>query len=78
MARLTNLHDRAEVADLTALYAVIVDERDFARFDEVFTPDALLDTGRGHRSGLTEITAAMEAFPALRELGRSRVVGIRG
>ena len=50
MARLTNLHDRAELADLTALYALIVDQRDVARFDEVFTADALLDTGRGERS----------------------------
>ncbi|MXW77083.1 MAG: nuclear transport factor 2 family protein [Acidimicrobiaceae bacterium] len=73
MARLTDLHDRAELADLTALYAVIVDQRDFARFDEVFTADALLDTGRGQRSGLAEITDAMAGL--LRYEATSHILG---
>ena len=73
MRRLTNLADRAELADLAALYAVIVDQRDFARFDEVFTADALLDTGRGRRSGLVEITDAMAGL--LRYEATSHVLG---
>ncbi|MCY3850560.1 MAG: nuclear transport factor 2 family protein [Acidimicrobiaceae bacterium] len=73
MARLTNLHDRAELADLTALYALIVDQRDFARFDEVFTADALLDTGRGQRSGLAEIADAMAGL--LRYETTSHILG---
>ena len=73
MARLTNLLDRAELADLTALYALIVDQRDFARFDEVFTADALLDTGRGERRGLAEITDAMAGL--LRFEATSHILG---
>ena len=73
MRRLTNLQDRAELADLAALYAVIVDQRDFDRFDEVFTADALLDTGRGERSGLVEITDAMAGL--LRYEATSHVLG---
>lgn len=73
MARLTDLNVRAELADVTALYAVIVDQRDFARFDEVFTEDALLDTGRGRRSGLAEITDAMAGL--LRYEATSHVLG---
>ncbi len=73
MRRLTNLADRAELADLAALYAVIVDQRDFDRFDEVFTADALLDTGRGKRSGLVEITDAMAGL--LRYQATSHILG---
>ncbi len=73
MTRLTNLHDRAALADLVALYAVIVDQRDFAQFDEVFTTDALLDTGRGRRSGLAEITDAMAGL--LRYEATSHILG---
>ena len=40
MARPVDLHDRAELADLVARYAVIVDQRDFDRFDDVFTAEA--------------------------------------
>ncbi len=73
MRRLPNLQDRADLADLAALYAVIVDQRDFARFDEVFTDDALLDTGRGQRSGLEEITDAMSGL--LRYEATSHILG---
>ena len=73
MRRLTDLQERAELADLAALYAVIVDARDFARLDEVFTADALLDTGRGQRSGLVEITEAMAGL--LRFEATSHVLG---
>ena len=73
MRRLTNLADRAELADLAALYAVIVDQREFTRFDEVFTADALLDTGRGRRSGLVEITDAMAGL--LRYEATSHILG---
>ncbi len=73
MRRLPNLQDRADLADLAALYAVIVDRRDFARFDEVFTADALLDTGRGQRSGLLEITDAMAGL--LRYEATSHILG---
>ena len=73
MRRLTNVQDRAELADLAALYAVIVDQRDFDRFSEVFTADALLDTGRGRRSGLAEITDAMAGL--LRYEATSHVLG---
>lgn len=73
MRRLTILQVRAELADLAALYAVIVDRREFDRFDEVFTADAVLDTGRGERSGLAEITDAMAGL--LRYEATSHILG---
>lgn len=52
-------------SDLRALverYAATVDARTFDRFHEVFTPDAVLETARGVRSGLEEIEAAMQGL----------------
>ena len=44
---------------LAQRYAATVDARRFDELDQVFTADAVLETGRGHRDGLAEITAAM-------------------
>ena len=60
MADELTIDDRVALADLVALYADVVDTRTFQRLDEVFVPGAVLDTGRGERRGLEEITAAMQ------------------
>lgn len=62
MTGLIGLVDRAEIADLSSRYALVVDQREFSRLGEVFTADAVLDTGRVQRQGLAEIIAAMEGL----------------
>jgi len=52
----------SELRALVLRYAVAVDDRDFDRLAMVFTPDAVLDTGRAVRSGLDEIRSAMEGL----------------
>ncbi|MEM9203406.1 MAG: nuclear transport factor 2 family protein [Actinomycetota bacterium] len=44
---------------LVTRYAEIVDARTFGDLEEVFTTDAVLDTGRGRREGVDEIRTAM-------------------
>ena len=54
--------DRLAIADLATTYARAVDRRTFGLLDEVFTVDGVLDTGRGVRTGLDEIVAAMQGL----------------
>jgi 3-phenylpropionate/cinnamic acid dioxygenase small subunit len=54
-------HDLLRIHQLLAYYGHVVDDRDWARFDELFTPDATLDYTRAGASavftGLDEIRA---------------------
>ena len=52
----------SELRALVERYAATVDARTFDRFDQVFTPDAVLETARGVRDGLAEIQAAMQGL----------------
>jgi len=47
---------------LVRRYAEIVDTRTFDAFDEVFTTEAVLETGNGRRVGLDEIRTAMQGL----------------
>jgi hypothetical protein len=47
---------------LVRRYAEIVDTRAFDAFDEVFTMEAVLETGNGRRVGLDEIRTAMQGL----------------
>ncbi|MAJ89222.1 MAG: hypothetical protein CL416_06480, partial [Acidimicrobiaceae bacterium] len=47
---------------LVRRYAEIVDTRAFGAFDEVFTTEAVLETGNGRRVGLDEIRTAMQGL----------------
>jgi hypothetical protein len=53
--------DRARIADLTVAYAYAVDERDWVRFEALFTPDAVIDyTSSGGITGTpAEVTVWM-------------------
>ena len=73
MDSVTNLEDRAAIADLVALYAVAVDSRTFDRLDQVFADDGVLETAHGVRRGLPEIVAAMQGL--LRYESTHHVVG---
>ena len=57
-----NPADRRAIADLAAVYAQAVDERDFERLRGVFTVDAELDTGSSVRRGINEILTVMEGL----------------
>ena len=54
-------HDLLMIHQLLAYYGHVVDDRDWARFDELFTPDAILDYTRAGAgavfTGLDEIRA---------------------
>ena len=52
--------DRLALGNLVIAYAEAVDTRAFDRLADVFTPDAVLDTGQGERHGVDEIVSAME------------------
>jgi uncharacterized protein (TIGR02246 family) len=71
--------DRREISELLTAYAHAVDRRDFELLAAVFTADGVLDTGRGIRTGLTEIRTAMERLhrydATFHMLGQSRVAG---
>ncbi|MED5220851.1 MAG: nuclear transport factor 2 family protein [Actinomycetota bacterium] len=62
MDRSLNSSDRQAIADLAAVYAQAVDERDFERLRGVFTVDAELDTGSLVRRGIDEIVTIMEGL----------------
>ena len=47
---------------LVRRYAEIVDTRAFDALDEVFTTEAVLETGNGRRVGLDEIRTAMQGL----------------
>jgi 3-phenylpropionate/cinnamic acid dioxygenase small subunit len=51
--------DRLAIEDLLVRYCTIVDTREFDRFDEIFTPDAVIDytNAGGIRGTLAEIKA---------------------
>lgn len=68
-----DLADRQALTDLVARYALAVDTRDFADLHQVFVADATLDTGRAVRSGIDEITDAMQGL--LRYESTSHVLG---
>ena len=68
-----DLADRQDLLDLAARYARAVDTRDFAALAEVFTPDAVLDTGRAQRAGVAAITEAMQGL--LRYEATTHVLG---
>ncbi|MCU0270727.1 MAG: nuclear transport factor 2 family protein [Acidimicrobiales bacterium] len=53
------LEDRARIGDLTVAYAYAVDSRDWATFEGLFTPDAVIDyRSAGGISGLPADVAA--------------------
>ena len=54
--------DESALLELANRYATIVDERRFTDLAQVFTADAVLETGRGRRDGLPEIVAAMQGL----------------
>jgi 3-phenylpropionate/cinnamic acid dioxygenase small subunit len=69
MMSMQEISDRLEIQDLFARYSFAIDDRDWARLDEVFTPDARIDyseTG-GAAGGFEEIKAwlpdALARFP---------------
>jgi 3-phenylpropionate/cinnamic acid dioxygenase small subunit len=49
--------DRAAIEEILVRYCTIVDARDFQRFDEIFTPDAIIDytASGGIKGALPEI-----------------------
>ena len=55
----SRIADRLAIEELLVRYCTIVDTRDFARFDEVFTADAVIDytDAGGIRGALPEIKA---------------------
>ena len=71
---LTEISDRLEIEKLVTDYANAVDERNFEKFNELFTSDAFIDyTAVGGISGnLPEIIAylhkALEPFPNYQHL----------
>jgi len=69
MLSLQEISDRLEIEDLLARYSHAIDDRDWDRLDDVFTPDAVIDyseTG-GAKGSVAQIKAwlpvAMERFP---------------
>jgi len=54
--------EREAIAGLAAAYAAAVDGRHFERLRDVFTADAVLDTGASVREGIDEIVAVMEGL----------------
>ncbi|GJM39048.1 MAG: hypothetical protein DHS20C19_24150 [Acidimicrobiales bacterium] len=68
-----DLADRQALTDLVARYALAVDTRDFADLHQVFVPDATLDTGRAVRTGMDQITDAMQGL--LRYESTSHLLG---
>lgn len=73
-AQLQALADRLELEQLVVDYAYAIDERDWARLDQVFTPDAQIDyTAMGGIAGAyPQIRAwlpeALQHFPAYMHL----------
>jgi 3-phenylpropionate/cinnamic acid dioxygenase small subunit len=69
MLSLQEMSDRLEIQDLLSRYSYAIDERDWDRLDDVFTPDAVIDYGEtgGAKGGVAQIKAwlpvAMERFP---------------
>ena len=77
------LVDRAEIADLLALYSTALDSRDWARLGEVFLPDAVCDYGSlGHPQGVAEIAALVRGtigdLDATQHLIGNVVVAVNG
>jgi 3-phenylpropionate/cinnamic acid dioxygenase small subunit len=69
MLSLQEISDRLEIQDLFARYTYAIDERNWDRLDDVFTPDAVIDyseTG-GAKGTVAQIKAwlpvAMQRFP---------------
>ena len=69
MLSLQEISDRLEIQVLLSRYSYAIDERDWDRLDDVFTPDAVIDyseTG-GAKGSVAQIKAwlpvAMERFP---------------
>jgi len=58
-AMLARAADRAAIEEILVRYCTIVDTRDFARFDEIFTRDATIDytASGGIKGALPEIKA---------------------
>jgi hypothetical protein len=61
--------DRLAIHELLALYGHVIDERQFSRVDELFTPDARYDVsdfGQGVHHGPEAIAALSRQAPMLR------------
>jgi len=54
-------HDLLQIHQLLAYYGHVLDDRDWARLDELFTPDATIDYTR---AGAAEVHSGLEAIRA--------------
>jgi len=78
------MNDRLEIEGLLVRYCTIVDTRDFERFDEIFTPDAVIDytDAGGIRGTLPEIkawlTKALEPFGLVQHIVSNFDIRIEG
>jgi ketosteroid isomerase-like protein len=72
------MDDRAAVIDTVNRYATALDSRDWALLDEVFTPDAVGDYGRGELKGRDALRSMIRRMldgsgPSQHLLGNHRV-----
>lgn len=84
MLSLREISDRLEIQDLLSRYSYAIDERDWDRLDEVFTPDAVIDyseTG-GAKGSVAQIKAwlpiAMERFPRYQHMVATMKLELEG
>jgi hypothetical protein len=68
--QLKRLLDHEEIRNLRSRYAHFLDGNFLERFDEIFTEDAVADTGRGQWNSRQEIQAGLRA--AFEEYDRDR------
>ncbi len=78
MSHSLSLAEHHLISELSTRYAYAVDEGDLGELVDVFTAEAVLDTGRGIRRGVTEIITALarlERYDAVfHHLGQRRII----
>lgn len=57
---MTILHDRADISDLLATYALSADAQDYPTLVDCFTDDAVLEMAHGTLEGIDAIRASMD------------------
>ena len=84
MLELQEISDRLEITDLMVRYAHAVDTRAWDTFDQIFTPDAVIDytVFGGPRGTVDEIVtylgSVLPAFPAFQHLIANPLLDIDG
>lgn len=84
MLSLQEMSDRLEIQELFTLYAHAIDDRDYALFDSVFSPDAVIDYSEVGGAKLPRdemkgwLKDAMKDYPTFQHLSATSRIQIDG